>query len=190
MRRRFVMLDRDGTLLVERHYLARVEDVQVLSGAAQAVASFRDLGLGVILLTNQSGVGRGLFDLKRLHDIHAKMNQLLAEEGARLDGIYFCPHRPEDGCKCRKPATGMVEFASAELDFAPSEAFMIGDKSSDIEVGRGVGATTFLVQTGYGTRELHEGRVRPEYVAKDLLDAVNIIRGILSDDRSSRRTGV
>jgi D-glycero-D-manno-heptose 1,7-bisphosphate phosphatase len=172
--RRFVLLDRDGTLIVERNYLSRVEDVELLPATARGLRLLRDAGLGLAVLTNQSGLGRGYFDWDALNAVHARMTQVLAEEGVSLDGIYVCPHTPEDDCDCRKPQLGLVQRAAAELNFDPAESFMIGDKPCDIELGQRIGAQTFLVRTGYGARWEQEGLLA-DYIVDDVLAAAHII---------------
>ena len=147
---RVVLLDRDGTLIEERHYLASPEGVVLLPGAARALAVGRALGWRFLLITNQAGIGRGYFDAHALTAVHDRLQALLAAEGARLDGIYYCPHHPDDGCACRKPAPGLVWQAVRDWDFDPTRAVMVGDKPCDLLLGRAVGAHTCLVRTGYG----------------------------------------
>jgi D-glycero-D-manno-heptose 1,7-bisphosphate phosphatase len=181
-RQRFVVLDRDGTIIVERHYLSDPEQVELIPGAASGLRKMSEMGLGLAVITNQSVIGRGIIDRARLDLIHQRMRELLAAEDVRLNGIYFCPHRPEDGCLCRKPQPGLLQSAAQELGFDPQFSFVIGDQSSDIELGQRVGATTFLVRTGYGSQVAAEGLVAPDYVVDDLQDAVQIIRRLLSKD--------
>lgn len=175
MGRRFAMLDRDGTLIQERHYLSDPEDVELLPGVVDGLLSLRGMGLGLVVLTNQSGVGRGYFDVARLELVHARMNELLAHGGVALDGIYYCPHRPEDACSCRKPKAGLVNLASSELGFRPSDGFMIGDKAIDVQLGKAVGATTFLVLTGYGKQEQEEAAGYADHVVADLARVADIV---------------
>jgi D-glycero-D-manno-heptose 1,7-bisphosphate phosphatase len=175
---RFVLLDRDGTLIVERNYLARVEDVELLPAAAQGLHLLSQAGLGLAVITNQSGLGRGYFDWATLGAIHARMTQFLADEDVSLAGIYVCPHVPDDGCDCRKPQPGLVHRAAAELHFDPAASFVIGDKPCDIELGDRVGAVTFLVRTGYGKLWEREG-LRADYIVDDMLSAANIILEII-----------
>jgi D-glycero-D-manno-heptose 1,7-bisphosphate phosphatase len=175
MRRRFVMLDRDGTLIFDRHYLSSPEMVELLPGVVDGLRVMREMGLGLVVLTNQSGVGRGLFDLSALDRVHDRLKLLLKKNGLEVDGIYFCPHLPEDGCDCRKPAAGMAIRASKELDFDTKEAFMIGDKAIDMKFGKSVGATTLLVLTGYGKEQREMCVVETDYVANDLICAARII---------------
>jgi histidinol-phosphate phosphatase family protein len=148
-----VFLDRDGTVIVEKNYLSDPADVELLAGATVGLRRLRDLGFRLVLVTNQSGVGRGYFSLEDVAAVHARLALLLAEEGITLDGFYCCPHRPEDGCSCRKPATGMVDRACAELDLDPRASVMIGDKACDVELGVRCGLATILVQTGYGASQ-------------------------------------
>lgn len=139
--------------MVEKHYLGDPAGVELLPGAAVGLRELRRLGYRLVLVTNQSGVGRGYFTEADVAAVHARLEALLAAEGARLDGVYCCPHRPEEGCTCRKPATGLVDRACAELGLDPHRSVMIGDKACDIELGSRCGMVTILVQTGYGATE-------------------------------------
>jgi len=177
---RFVILDRDGTIIEECNYLSDPDQVKLIPGAAEAMLGMRDDGLGVAVVTNQSGVGRGYFDLDRLEEIHERMCQLLENEGVHLDGIYFCPHTPYEACICRKPKPGMIDQAAKELKFNPSDCLVIGDLNTDIELGKNVGATTFLVATGYGTETARKQLSQPDYLVKDLLEASQVIRTLVS----------
>lgn len=183
--RRFVVLDRDGTINVEREYLSHPEQVELLPGAVCGLRHFRTLGLGLVVITNQSGVGRGYFDRARLDLIHERLCALLAAEGIQLDGIYVCPHRPSEGCTCRKPQPELLEKAAREHRFKPGEAFVIGDKVIDIELGQQVGATTLLVRTGYGAQIAAQMAVPSDYLVDDLANAAAVIEPLLNiDDRS------
>lgn len=162
--RRFVLLDRDGTVNVEVDYLSDPDQLRLYPGVGAALRRLRDLGFGLVVLTNQSGIARGKFDIPTLERVHARLAELLAAEGVALDGIYYCPHAPEDGCGCRKPLPGMVERAVAELGVDPERSFMIGDKRIDVEMARAVGAAGILVRTGYGAETEARGQV-PEGVA-------------------------
>lgn len=173
--RRFVVLDRDGTIVEERNYLSDPEQLQLLPGAARGLRELRELGLGLIIATNQSAVGRGFFNEARLSEIHRRLLQMLAVEAVTIDAIYFCPHTPERNCLCRKPETGMIELAARELSFDLSESIVIGDKASDVEMGRRVGARTFLVRTGYGADVAAEGRLVVDHVVQDLAEAAAVI---------------
>lgn len=170
-----VLLDRDGTINVERNYLSDPDDIELIPNAAAGLRMMQELEFRLIVVTNQSAVGRGYFDMARLDTIHDRLGELLADEGVLLDGIYVCPHTPDDACSCRKPASGLVEQAAAELGFEPSEAFIVGDKACDIELGQAVGATTILTRTGYGREEEHSGTTWPDFIVEDLVEAAGLI---------------
>jgi D-glycero-D-manno-heptose 1,7-bisphosphate phosphatase len=174
-----VALDRDGTLNVERHYLADPAHVELIDGAAEGLRHLRDLGLELLVVTNQSGVGRGYFTEQMLGRIHDRLRECLDAEGVELSGIYVCPHVPADGCPCRKPGTALLERAARERTFDPREAFVIGDKASDVEMGRRAGATTFLVRTGYGESVAASGDVGADFIVEDLREAARVIEGLL-----------
>jgi D-glycero-D-manno-heptose 1,7-bisphosphate phosphatase len=183
-KRRFVLLDRDGTLIVERNYLSDPAEVQLLPGAASGLRKMSELGLGLAVITNQSAIGRGFIDEPRLKQIHNRMCELLQQENICLDGIYFCPHLPEDNCDCRKPNVALPNIAASELGFNVQDSFVIGDKECDIDMGRRLGATTFLVLTGYGKKTDANQAARPDYVAADLDQAAVMIDHLLQNKRS------
>ena len=183
--RRWVALDRDGTIIVERHYLSDPRQVELNPGAASGLRMLRGMGLGLVVITNQSGIGRGLFDQARLNMIHKRLCKLLEAEGVHLDGIYYCPHKPEDDCLCRKPRPGLLEQAARELGFAPGACFVVGDKESDIELGRRIGATTLLVRSGYGASVDSGTAVTPDYVAEGLEEVAQTIQSIIASDGGS-----
>ncbi len=185
-RRRFALLDRDGTILIEKHYLSDPDGVELIDGAAAGLRKLAELGVGLVVVTNQSAVGRGFFDIDRLDEIHARMTDQLAAQGVSLDGIFFCPHRPDEGCVCRKPRTGMVERAAAQLRFDARECFVIGDSAGDLDLGRNLGATTFLVRTGYGAETEAAGRAPADYVVKGLGEAADRIEELLAPARGAR----
>jgi D-glycero-D-manno-heptose 1,7-bisphosphate phosphatase len=175
--RRFVLLDRDGTINEEIGYVLRSDELRLISGAGEALRELRGLGLGLVVLTNQSPIGRGMLTVAELGEIHARLGELLAALGVRLDGIEFCPHRPDEGCSCRKPGTLMVERAAAALGFDPGQAWLVGDHGSDLRLGRAVGARTILVRTGHGEEELERGAGEDaDHVVADLREAAAIIR--------------
>jgi histidinol-phosphate phosphatase family protein len=179
--RRCVLLDRDGTLIVERNYLRDPSEVELLSGVSDAVRKLRELGLSIVLVSNQSGIARGFFDEQQLGRIHDRLRALLGDADAALDAIYYCPHLPEQGCNCRKPQPGMIERAAHDLGFDPRDAFVVGDKECDIELGRRVGATTVLVKTGYGQETLAAG-VKADDTVQDMGEAAAVIARRLEFD--------
>lgn len=185
-----VFLDRDGTVIVEKHYLHDPSGVELLPGAAEGMRRMAGLGLRLVLVSNQSGVGRGYFGRDAVERVHGRLIELLAARGVRLDALYLCPHAPgKDGagepCGCRKPLPGLIERASLELGLDPSRSFVIGDKPCDIDMGLVVNATTFLVTTGYGAAHAAAGDCRPHHVAAGLSEAADIIESILA----ARTTG-
>jgi len=148
--------------------------VELLPNTAKGLRLLQQAGLGLAVLTNQSGLGRGYFDWAALDAVHAHLTQLLANEGVSLDGIYVCPHTPEDNCDCRKPHPGLAERAAADLHFNLATSFVSGDKPCDIELGRRIGAVTFLVRSGYGALWEREG-AQADYIVDDVLAAARII---------------
>jgi D-glycero-D-manno-heptose 1,7-bisphosphate phosphatase len=177
--KRYVLLDRDGTIIADRHYLSDPEGVELLPGAVEGLRALKRLGLGLLVVSNQSGLGRGYFQEQDLWAVHMRLRQLLAAEGLQLDGSYYCPHLPEDACACRKPAPGLVEQAAQEQGFEPSLCFVIGDKRSDVELGLAVGAVSILVRTGKGREHEALPGPAPHYVVDDLEQAARVIAGLL-----------
>jgi D-glycero-D-manno-heptose 1,7-bisphosphate phosphatase len=167
-----VILDRDGTVVVDRHFLSNPADLEFLPGAAAGLRSLCVQGHRLVVITNQSGVGRGLFSLPQLHDIHDRFRDMVGAAGARLERIYFCPHTPDDDCACRKPRLGLLVRAASDLHFDPTRAVVIGDKASDIEFGRRAGATTILISP---QRDIVIGESAPDFVAADLTIAARFI---------------
>jgi D-glycero-D-manno-heptose 1,7-bisphosphate phosphatase len=182
---RTVILDRDGTVIVDRHYLDDPEAMELLPGAADGLRGLYERGYKLVIITNQSGVGRGLFSLRRLQDIHDRLRAMIAAVGAELAGIYFCPHVPEDLCNCRKPRLGLLIRAAADLGFDPTNAVVVGDKLSDVEFGRRAGAATVLIA---GNREDSYGAQTPDFVAPDLVSAAEAIDS-LARRRVQRQRG-
>jgi D-glycero-D-manno-heptose 1,7-bisphosphate phosphatase len=183
--RRFIVLDRDGTIIEEVSYLSDPKQIVLIPGAAKALRDLSALGVGLVVITNQSAVGRGLFDQAQLGRIHNSFLEGLSAENIYIDGLYFCPHTPEDQCLCRKPQTGLIQKASEDLGFDVSRCIVVGDKVSDIEMGRRVHALTILVRTGYGAEVAAEGRVAPDFIVDDLPAAVEVIVSIFRKARDS-----
>lgn len=186
MTHRAVFLDRDGTINEEMGYINHIGRFHLLPQSAQAIRLLNQYGWKVVVTTNQSGVARGYFPESLIHQVHQRMKDCLKKEGAYLDAIYYCPHHPEVGlppyrqkCQCRKPAPGLIEQAVRDLSLDPSRSYVIGDRGMEVEFGHRVGAKTILVLTGYGKGEWEYCRnqwsVQPDYVAEDLLQAVQWI---------------
>ena len=152
-----VFLDRDGTVNVEVHYLSQPDQLQLLPTVSETISLLNSREIAVVIVTNQAGIGRGYFPEHRLQDIHNHLKQMLAEQHAHVDGIYYCPHHPSAGlgayrtvCDCRKPMPGMLTRAAAELGLDLPRSLMIGDRESDLLAGAQAGCQTALVTTGYG----------------------------------------
>jgi D-glycero-D-manno-heptose 1,7-bisphosphate phosphatase len=185
MKSRAVFLDRDGTLNRDVGYPSDYSQVHLYPFSPEAVRAIRRLGFRPVVVTNQSGVGRGLIPEPSLREIHRRLGAELERRGARLDGIYYCPHylrsrepRYRKDCSCRKPKPGLARRAAADLNLDLRGSYMIGDKVEDIRFGRAIGATPILVLTGHGRKSLARlrgGRRAPAYVAQNLGAAVRWI---------------
>lgn len=174
-----VFLDRDGTINEEVNYLGSPEGWRLLPRAGEAIHQLNVRGWQVVLITNQSGVGRGYYTEQDVQAVHERMDADLARAGARLDGIYYCPHHPDAGCDCRKPHTLLFEQAARELNIDLTRSYAVGDKLSDLEPGRRLGCRTVLVLTGHGRDHLALARqhgAHIDYVADDLYRAVEWIK--------------
>jgi D-glycero-D-manno-heptose 1,7-bisphosphate phosphatase len=162
-------IDRDGTLIEEVNFLSDVADLRVFPYTREAIRLLKTAGFLVIVVTNQSGIGRGIYDDAAMHSIHEAMQ---AELPGMIDAFYFCPHLPCDGCECRKPKLGMIRDAVRDFDIDVAASWMIGDKKIDVETGKNAGARTALVMTGYGKAQKDQIIDRPDVIGRDLLDAV------------------
>ena len=145
---RVALIDRDGTIIVDKVYLSDPEGIEFAPGAIEGLRLLRDGGFTLVLVTNQSGIARGYFDAARLEQIHDRLRSMLAEEGLKLEAIYICPHGPDDGCNCRKPAPGMVKRAMRDLGFGPDQAVFIGDSDADMGAAAAAGVTGLQVAVG------------------------------------------
>jgi D,D-heptose 1,7-bisphosphate phosphatase len=203
-----VFLDRDGTINEEVGYMDRLEKLKLIPVAAEAIRLINSSGMRAVVVTNESGVARGLFDEAFVETVHVRLREMLRGEGAFLDGIYFCPHHPTEGrerylltCDCRKPAPGLLLQAAADLNLDPVRSYMVGDTLKDIEAGIRAGARGILVRTGYGSESaaaLNPGEesvrsipgekeppdeasalFRPVHIAEDILAAAQwIVRNL------------
>ena len=183
-----VFLDRDGTINEEVEYLDSLDRLHVFPEAFEAVRLINQSGLKTIVITNQSGIGRGFFDEAFVGRVHEEMRSLFLKEGAVIDSFYYCPHHPTEGmgqyrqvCSCRKPEPGLLIKAAEDLGIDLSRSYMIGDRTKDVEVGQRTGAKGILVQTGYG-KVADMGSIHPDYIAQDILAAV---KWLLSDRETS-----
>ncbi len=179
MKESAVFLDRDGTINEEMGYINHPSRFVLLPRTAAAIKRLNEAGVKVVVVTNQSGAARGYFPADLVEEVHARLRQLLAAQGAHLDGIYACLHGPEDGCACRKPQPGLILQAAGELDIDLSRSYVVGDRYKDIQTGTNAGAKGIFVLTGYGRGEYqhfgHTWAVQPAHIAEDLLDAAEWI---------------
>lgn len=162
MKQPAIFLDRDGTLIEEVNFLSRVEDLRLFEFSAAAVSALKDAGFLVIVVTNQSGIGRGIFTESAMHDIHDRIQSELL--GA-IDAFYFCPHLPDEGCRCRKPGLGMIETAQSHFEIDLERSWMVGDKAIDIATGISGNLNTAMVLTGYGIEHQATLDVRPTIIS-------------------------
>ncbi len=174
-----VFLDRDGTLNEDPGYLKSAADLKLLPGVGPALARLKSAGARLVVVTNQSGIGRGFLTLKDLESIHARLEGLLEQSEAALDAIYFCPHHPDDSCRCRKPARGMIDRAASELQLDLRRSYLIGDHVSDMQLAKSVGATAVLVTTGRvdapAVDMLRAAQAIPDKVVPSMSEAVEWI---------------
>ncbi len=145
-------LDRDGTIMVEREFLADPAGVELIPGAVDGLRTLRRRGFALVVVTNQSGIARGLYGLDQFRAVQARLEELLAGEGIRLDGVFLCPHHPDFGgpCECRKPLPGLYLQAARALGLDLARSLYIGDRLSDVDAALALGGTGILLRTGYG----------------------------------------
>ena len=165
-------MDRDGTLIEEVNFLSRVADLRLFSYTVESLRLLKENDFLILVVTNQSGIARGIYDLAAMHSIHDAIEK---ETGDLIDAFYFCPHMPDAGCECRKPRLGMIEQAKQEFEIDMENSWMIGDKALDIETGFAAGIKTALVRTGYGVKAENELDRQPDIIADDLLNAIRKI---------------
>jgi D-glycero-D-manno-heptose 1,7-bisphosphate phosphatase len=170
--RRLALIDRDGTIIVDKVYLSDPDGIEFAPGAIEGLRLLRDAGFALVLITNQSGIARGYFDLATLARIHDRLQSMLAGDGLQFQAIYFCPHGPDDGCDCRKPAPGMVRKAMRDLGFDPGEAVVIGDSDADMGAAEAAGVR--------GVRVAAPGGSASTTSAHDFLEAARRARALLA----------
>jgi D-glycero-D-manno-heptose 1,7-bisphosphate phosphatase len=182
--RRAVFLDRDGTVLEEAGYLDRLERLVFFPFAIDAIRLLNRAGYAVVIITNQSGVGRGMYEEAFVVRAHEVVDEQVKAGGGRIDAFYYCPHHPaaeieryRRDCDCRKPAAGMLRAAAADLGLDLSRSFAVGDKWTDVQAGLAAGSKGILVRTGYGrsSEASPRGNVAPAFVADDLIAATSWI---------------
>jgi D-glycero-D-manno-heptose 1,7-bisphosphate phosphatase len=174
-----VFLDRDGTISEEMGYINHIDRLRIFPYAAESIRRLNEAQIPVVVITNQSGIARNIFPEALVHQIHKKMINELASGGAWIDAIYFCPHRKEDACDCRKPNTGLLTLAAREHGLDLQTSWVVGDRYADVEMAQRAGGRGILVMTGYGKGEYelhHETWPRqPDALVDTLRDAVRLI---------------
>jgi lipopolysaccharide heptosyltransferase II len=187
-----VFLDRDGTLNYDPGYLKSASELKLLPGVGPALARLKAAGARLVVVTNQSGVGRGLLTLKDLEAVHARLEGLLEQDDAALDAIYFCPHHPDDECRCRKPARGMVDRAASELQLDLRRSYLIGDHARDIQLAKAVGAKSVLVTSGRVDEQainmLRAEQAMPDMITSSMAQAVDWILKDVVGTQASKTT--
>jgi histidinol-phosphate phosphatase family protein len=184
-----IFLDRDGTINQEVNFLSTPEELELIPGSAEAIQRANQLGFKVFIVTNQSGIARGLLTTDQLEKIHTTLLRMLNAKNAHVDGVYYCPHHPESGdspltttCDCRKPNTGLIERACKEFSIDRRRSFVIGDRMADVQLGNNAGMSSIIVLTGYGKEELELSRqanAHIDYVAGDLSDAMQYVERVM-----------
>ena len=174
-----IFLDRDGTLNVSRGYVNHEERFRLYSFAVDAIKLIRSQDYLPVVITNQSGVGRGLYAESLVGKVHAELESTLEAAGTKLDGVYYCPHAPEEGCPCRKPAPGMLLQAQKDLDIDLARSYMIGDAYSDLRAGWAAGTRAGLVMTGFGrgnyTYQRDQWERQPDLVGETVIELLGEI---------------
>ena len=143
-----IFLDRDGTINVEKNYLYKISELEFEEGCLEGLKLLKEMGYILIVITNQSGIGRGYYTVKEMELLNEHMNNILKKNDSKIEKFYFCPHTTEDNCKCRKPNPELILNAKRDFNIDLSKSYMLGDKISDIECGLNAGVSSFLVQTG------------------------------------------
>jgi histidinol-phosphate phosphatase family protein len=182
--RKAIFLDRDGTINEDPGYLRNPDELKLLPGVGEALAMLKKTGYQLIVISNQSGVGRGLIEKQALPRIHQRLDALLSPRGVLIDHYELCVHRPEDGCDCRKPKPKLIQDAAAKLNIDLSQSYMIGDKISDVNSGRLAGCRgVALVRTGEGRAQESQFKAGEcDFVADSLHEIANWILGQESAD--------
>ena len=175
MKKPAVFVDRDGTLIEEVNFLSRLEDLRVFPFTPPAIKLLKDKGFHVIVLTNQSGIARGMYTESDMHEIH---DQIQIEVNGGIDAFYFCPHLPSAECHCRKPNLGMILSARADFEIDMERSWMVGDKNLDVEIAANAGVSSILVLTGYGLKHQAGLKETPGSVVEHFGEAVERILGL------------
>lgn len=178
-----VFLDRDGTINQEVNFLHRVEDLSLLPQVPEALVGLKEAGFALVVVTNQSGVARGIYGMEEVGMVHEALDEMLAEKGASIDAYYVCPHHPREGkvprfskvCDCRKPLPGLLLRAAAEMGLDLRSSYMIGDRKRDVAAGLAAGCTSVMVTTGQDDGPIDDPGHKPDFIAHGLWEAAEWI---------------
>ena len=181
--KRAVFIDRDGVIFEDKNHIHKKEDLEIIPGSVEAIKILNNKNYLVVVVTNQSVVARGLCNLEELISMNNYIEENFIKHGAVINKTYFCPHHPTEGtnplytrqCDCRKPKIGMIMKAKDELGVYLPGSYVVGDKTSDIKMGKDVGCQTILVKTGYGGKDNLFSDYKPDFISKNLLEASNLI---------------
>ena len=195
VKHRAVFLDRDGTLIQELGHIGHIKQVKFIKGVFTALRQLRGHGFKLVIISNQSGVARGIITRPQVEKINRYVLKNLFQRDISIDGIYYCPHHPKQGhniyrrkCSCRKPAVGMVRNAQRKLNLSTRKNYVVGDKLTDVELAKKIRAKGILVLTGFGNEQLSRsdnGTTKPDYVARNILQAARWI--IRLENRERRK---
>ncbi|MEI6144897.1 MAG: D-glycero-beta-D-manno-heptose 1,7-bisphosphate 7-phosphatase [Methylococcales bacterium] len=175
-KQRYILLDRDGVINRDSDdFIKSPEEWLPIEGSLEAIAMLNEHGYKVIVVTNQSGIARGLFDAAMLEKIHDKMHRLVNEKGGAITAVYYCPHGPESTCECRKPKAGLLKAFAADFDAELAKIFVVGDSLRDLQAAQAVGAQPILVKTGKGQQTLINNPQFDSLIFENLYDAAKYI---------------
>jgi len=179
-----IFLDRDGTITEEKDFVSKIEEIKFIPGSKEALKTLQGFGYKLVIVSNQSGIARGIMTGEQVEEVNDFILKELQNEGIKIEGIYYCPHHPDENCDCRKPRTGLIKRALQDHHLKLKGAWMIGDKLSDVLLGKNIKGKSILVLTGYGqgvkqriesNLEIYDWQ-KPDYIAKDLLEAASFIK--------------
>ena len=177
MGNRAVFVDRDGTINVNYGYISSPDNFKMYPGIVKGIKLLNESGFKVIVITNQSGIARGYFSKEALKEIHDKMEKELAEKGASVDAIYYCPHHPDENCDCRKPETGLFKMAKDDFDIDYKKSFVVGDRMLDVEAGYKLGCKTILVPEDKDKvkKEQEKSNAKPDFICDNFYSGIKWI---------------
>ena len=175
-----VFLDRDGVINknLDNDYVKKWNEFEFLPRAKEAIKALTDANWDIIVISNQAGVGKGIMSAQVVEEINARMIKQIEDHGGKVKAVYYCPHRPDEDCECRKPKPGMLRRAADKFGIELSSSYLIGDNITDIQAGAQMGCTTILVKTGRGEESIErcsQWRVKPCYMVSDLFEAAKLV---------------